>query len=178
MTFTGHNDGAIIPAVEIPLALSLRQPLAWLVARGFKPLENRPWRAHVRGVFLIHASSNRKPYPLPEADYIKKRLDWAQWEDYQRAELAYGALIGAGVIQTCVDENTSYLTDRRFWLGPYALVVIKAHLFEKPIPCPGGQKWFTPRLDEAGREILLREFEKRGTLWQNPAQQLTLKTQS
>lgn len=37
-------------------ALSIRQPWAWLIAHGFKDVENRPWNTHYRGRFLIHAA--------------------------------------------------------------------------------------------------------------------------
>lgn len=38
-------------------ALTLRQPWAWLVAAGWKTIENRPWLQHsVPERFLIHAS--------------------------------------------------------------------------------------------------------------------------
>ena len=37
-------------------ALSIRQPWAWLIARGFKPIENRTWNTRFRGRLLIHAS--------------------------------------------------------------------------------------------------------------------------
>jgi len=38
------------------VALSLRQPWAWLVVHGGKTLENRKWRTHRRGPFIVHAS--------------------------------------------------------------------------------------------------------------------------
>lgn len=41
-------------------ALSVRQPWAWLIANGFKDVENRSWNTKFRGPVLIHPSS-RKP---------------------------------------------------------------------------------------------------------------------
>ena len=41
-------------------ALSVRQPLAWLIASGFKDVENRGKRTHYRGPVLIHAGQNQK----------------------------------------------------------------------------------------------------------------------
>lgn len=38
-------------------AISLRQPWAIIVARGFKPIENRCWNTSYRGDFLIHAAA-------------------------------------------------------------------------------------------------------------------------
>ncbi|MES2685511.1 MAG: ASCH domain-containing protein [Pseudomonadota bacterium] len=36
-------------------ALSIRQPWAWLIVNGFKPIENRTWPTMFRGMLLIHA---------------------------------------------------------------------------------------------------------------------------
>jgi len=35
--------------------LSVKQPWAWLLAHGYKDIENRTWSRKYRGVFLIHA---------------------------------------------------------------------------------------------------------------------------
>lgn len=37
-------------------ALSIRQPWAWLIVHGYKPVENRTWRTAYRGPLLIHAA--------------------------------------------------------------------------------------------------------------------------
>jgi len=37
-------------------ALSIRQPWAWLICNGFKPVENRDWQPSYRGRFLVHAA--------------------------------------------------------------------------------------------------------------------------
>ena len=36
--------------------LSVRQPWAWLIVHGHKPLENRSWATSYRGPLLIHAA--------------------------------------------------------------------------------------------------------------------------
>lgn len=35
--------------------LSVRQPWAWLIVAGHKPVENRGWKTRYRGPILIHA---------------------------------------------------------------------------------------------------------------------------
>jgi hypothetical protein len=35
--------------------LSIRQPWAWLIVNGHKPVENRDWATSFRGPVLIHA---------------------------------------------------------------------------------------------------------------------------
>jgi hypothetical protein len=37
-------------------ALSVRQPWAWAIARGRKPVENRSWTTAYRGPLIVHAS--------------------------------------------------------------------------------------------------------------------------
>ena len=37
-------------------ALSVRQPWAWLIVRGYKTIENRTWPTNHRGPLAIHAS--------------------------------------------------------------------------------------------------------------------------
>jgi hypothetical protein len=37
------------------VALSIRQPWAWLIVNGFKDLENRSWSTAFRGPVWIHA---------------------------------------------------------------------------------------------------------------------------
>lgn len=38
------------------LALSIRQPWAWLIVHGGKDIENRDWPTRVRGRILVHAA--------------------------------------------------------------------------------------------------------------------------
>lgn len=37
-------------------ALSIKQPWAWAIAAGFKPVENRPWGTAYRGLIAVQAS--------------------------------------------------------------------------------------------------------------------------
>ena len=46
------------------IALSIRQPWAWLIVNGFKDVENRSWPTNYRGRFLVHAGKT-----LSVADY-------------------------------------------------------------------------------------------------------------
>lgn len=36
-------------------ALTVQQPWAWLIVKGYKPIENRTWRTDFRGRLVIHA---------------------------------------------------------------------------------------------------------------------------
>jgi hypothetical protein len=37
-------------------ALSIRQPWAWLIVKGYKDIENRTWATKLRGRVFVHAS--------------------------------------------------------------------------------------------------------------------------
>lgn len=54
-------------------ALTIRQPHAWAVARGLKPIENRPGAYSYRGPVMIHAGQqNGGPYAWKEVDDLAK----------------------------------------------------------------------------------------------------------
>jgi len=78
-------------------ALSIRQPWAWLIAHGYKDIENRKWRTGFRGRFLIHAGLQvdrlaytvfRDFYDLPEID-----------------DLPTGGIVGSADLKECVDQH-------------------------------------------------------------------------
>ncbi len=50
-------------------ALSIRQPWAWLIAHGYKDIENRKWSTNYRGPLLIHAAKG-----LTKSEYKWVRL--------------------------------------------------------------------------------------------------------
>ena len=71
-------DNALVVYDNV-MALSIRQPWAWLIVEGYKDVENRTWGTKYRGPLLIHAgkaltedykllrrSLIRAGYPLPE----------------------------------------------------------------------------------------------------------------
>lgn len=53
---SGPETATMIPPEVRVKALSVRQPWAWAIARGHKPVENRSWTTAYRGPLLIHAS--------------------------------------------------------------------------------------------------------------------------
>lgn len=49
------------------IALSIRQPWAWLILNGWKDIENRDWTTRVRGRILIHAAKGGSRRDFEEA---------------------------------------------------------------------------------------------------------------
>lgn len=85
----------------IMLALSLRQPWAWLVVHGGKDIENRVWSTTRRGPILLHAAKG-----------MTKREYWDAWqfagrpEDMPSAEaLMRGGLVGATEIHAVIQPT-------------------------------------------------------------------------
>lgn len=91
------------------IALSIRQPWAWLIVNGFKDIENRDWPTRYRGRFLVHAG--KKPCSLEE--YVDA-LDLANLASPIAVEgisnmkdLEYGGVVGEATLTDCVTEHTS-----------------------------------------------------------------------
>ncbi len=114
--------------------LTIHQPFAWLIVRGLKRWENRPWQTQVRGPLLIHAGKSVTWW---------KKLD----EDCRRhlpsmlpSKYPMGALVGAVNITDCVP--VAEVRDEIFAWGPYCLRCDGAAQFADPIPWRGGQRFW------------------------------------
>jgi hypothetical protein len=153
---------------EVIKALSLRQRWAWLVARGFKPIENRPWTTNFRGRFLIHASKSEEQLDGLDEGWIIERLEPRQVAEYRTARIDYGAIIGAGTVVDCVDSAYEILRryrelyDVRWFTGPHGLVIAEAVLYERPVPCRGALGFFIPELTKENLELLEAQRAKYG----------------
>ena len=85
--------------------LSIRQPWAWLIVRGFKPIENRLRASHFRGPLLIHASLK-----MTQDDYEACRIfvdGFATIELPKLVDLPRGGIIGQVTMTDCVTASTS-----------------------------------------------------------------------
>ena len=110
------------------LALSVRQPWAWMILHGGKDVENRDWPTKVRGRVLIHAAKTM----------TKREWDHAWWFSHDtgaplkaaKADLTYeniqlGGIIGSVEIYACVTEFHSH-----WFMGKYGF------LLSNPRPLP------------------------------------------
>jgi hypothetical protein len=87
-------------------ALSIRQPWAWLIVHGFKPIENREWPTNHRGPTLIHASKGmtRREYDQCEqflTQEIDNYLD-GQFSLPDPDELERGGFVGVANLLHCL----------------------------------------------------------------------------
>lgn len=119
-------------------ALSIRQPWAWLIAHGYKDIENRTWFTTFTGKILIHAGAT-----MTRADYeaccifassVSREIpDFPRFEALKK-EL--GGIVGECEIVDCVNKS-----DSEWFVGDYGFVIRNA----KPLPftpCKGALGFF------------------------------------
>lgn len=92
-------------------ALSIRQPWAWLIVAGIKPVENRTWRTHYRGPLVIHAGKH------PASETIE-RIERRFGVSIPREQLQFGGIVG--VVELVDVVTTSHSS---FYTGPYGWVL-------------------------------------------------------
>lgn len=123
-------------------ALSIRQPWAWLIVQGHKPVENRDWSIKYRGPVLIHAglTLSRKHYEDLELDMaVRMRIGLPAYEDLQR-----GGVVGVAEIVDCVEQS-----DSPWFTGPFGFVLARA----RPLPfypCKGQLGFFDVPAEAVG----------------------------
>jgi hypothetical protein len=100
------------------IALSIRQPWAWMIMHAGKDIENRTWPTNVRGRVLVHAAKSCT------------RAEWAAAEDPlcskggptieipSLADLTLGGIVGSVEIVDCVMDSESL-----WFCGPFGLVL-------------------------------------------------------
>ena len=111
------------------VALSIRQPWAWLIVNGYKHVENRTWSTRFRGQFLIHAGKTIDPDGFRVAEEFGIILP---------ANLDCGGIVGEAELIVCVSDYDSV-----WFCGPWGLVIRNA----RPLPfrpCRGKPGFFDP----------------------------------
>lgn len=87
------------------IALSIRQPWAWLVINRHKPIENRTWTTKYRGRVYIHASKGMTADEYQDAANFAMNLAGIVVPEFH--ELERGGIIGSVEIVDCVTESDS-----------------------------------------------------------------------
>lgn len=97
-------------------ALSIRQPWAWLIANGYKDIENRSWQTKFRGPVLIHASSKRPT--LAEVKAARSILEQTHgWELAQTMPTAEQFQVG-GFVGVVTITGTCESSPSPWFFGP------------------------------------------------------------
>lgn len=124
------------------IALSIRQPWAWLIVNGGKDIENRNWPSTFRGRFAIHAAKRCTNAEYQEAKQFMARVGLTV-ELPPLADLERGGIIGVVELVDCVKKSES-----PWFFGPYGFVLANA----EPLPfepCKGALKFFSPEVETA-----------------------------
>lgn len=112
-------------------ALSVRQPWAWLIVNGHKPIENRDWSTKYRGEFLVHASKTcARKYYLEVAAHVLNEfgITVPAFETIER-----GGVVGAAEIIDCLTaaDILDYDASHQCWFtGEYGFLLANA----RPMP--------------------------------------------
>lgn len=126
-------------------ALSIRQPWAFAIVGGWKPVENRDWPTKFRGRVLIHAGlredRDSRELVIAQVSAQSHRPRLKVENDYlcrPHGGGARGAIVGEAEVVDCV---TAMVSD--WFVGPYGFVLRRAVTFNNPIPCKGMLGFFT-----------------------------------
>ena len=120
------------------LALSVRQPSAWAIIAGHKPIENRSLGS-IRagrmkpGRIALHAASGLKE---EEFRYLYWRLEQHGVQCPHPLELPRGAIIGSVEVTGIITASDSE------WFGGAAGLTLKDPIPCNPIPAPGALGYF------------------------------------
>lgn len=125
------------------LALSVKEPWAWLEVNALKDIENRDWRTKFRGRVYVHASLSRSEMTKEVIAFILRRLTNRQAAGFMLAfkMMVFGAIIGEIDIVDCVDSSAS-----PWFVGKHGMVLANAVAYERPIPCRGKPGFFKPEI--------------------------------
>jgi len=125
-------------------AISIHQPWAWLIANGFKDIENRNWKTKFSGTILIHASQK-----YDEQSYItmvkrsgdKHVYDGLAAMPANKRDFNYGGVVGYCKITACVKESKN-----PWFFGKYGFEISDANLLPFT-PCKDKLSFFYPQID-------------------------------
>lgn len=123
-------------STEPQLALSLRQPWAWLVIHGGKDIENRTWSTKFRGRVWIHAAGRMTESDFEEAFWAAR--DVAPSITIPR-DLDLGGIIGSVEIIDCTAHHPS-----PWFFGPKGFVLRNPEPCDFK-PCRGALGFFKPQ---------------------------------
>lgn len=118
--------------------LTIRQPWAWLIVKGHKPVENRVWSTHYRGWIAIHAGKARPSLDKRIAEWLQEELRVVVPD-----KLDLGKIVGFARISDCVTEHSS-----DFFTGPFGFVFDRVIPFDGPF-VTGRLGFFTLELSDS-----------------------------
>lgn len=122
------------------VAISIRQPWAWLILNAGKDIENRTWITKFRGRALVHAAKGMTRKEYRDAKRFVSICVSSEIALPSFYALLRGGIVGEVEITDCVDFHES-----SWFSGPYGFVLHNP----KPLPfrpCRGSLGFF--KIDE------------------------------
>lgn len=127
--------------------LSIRQPYAFAIVEGFKPVENRDWAHGYRGPLLIHAGQKEERDDVDDVLELCARQSGRPLDElaalYCRRRWL-GAIVGAARMVDCVRQH-----DSEWFFGPFGFVLVEPIAISAPVYCRG-----LLGIYEAGADVL------------------------
>ena len=129
-------------------ALSIRQPWAFAITMGVKPVENRDWPTRFRGPVLIHAGKREE---RDDVEGVLRRIGEQTGESVEVIARGYeshrwlGCIVGAARVVDCVTEM-----DSPWFCGPYGFVMADAR-WSNRVECRGALGFFEVPADVLAR---------------------------
>lgn len=131
----GPVDSRTDRANKPTLALSIRQPWAWLIVRGYKDVENRTWKTMFFGRIWVHAGKGMT------ADEYEACADVCAPLGVllpRKDLLLRGGIIGSVTLVECVEKSTS-----PWFVGPFGFVLRDPQECDF-VECPGQLNFWQP----------------------------------
>jgi hypothetical protein len=132
-------------------AISIRQPWADLIIKGYKRIENRGWYTRYRGPILIHAS---KGFDHDCEEFAEDILTYDEWNDMfnrPKEEYSRGGIIGiANLVNVKLFEAEKHNPVKDPWfVGKYGFVLEDAGPLPEMYPLSGRLNIFDVVGDDA-----------------------------
>lgn len=127
-------------AMQVPaIALSVRQPWAWLIVHRHKGIENRSWPTKFRGPFLVHAS---KTVDLDGYEWVRSRFPEIALP--HRNGFDVGGYVGVATLSAMFPPEPDASAACDPWRDPaqWGHYLENAHAFPKMLPDVGQLGYF------------------------------------
>jgi len=123
--------------------ISIRQPYAWLILKGWKDCENRTWVSHFSGRVLIHASLNLDDY-IETAEGLRK---YTGISIPKMNEIDAGGIVGVADFWPQF-THASLRPYSQWFTGPRAWPIKSYFAFSKMTPARGYQRIYKAKPDQ------------------------------
>lgn len=109
------------------IALTVRQPWAWLIVNGYKPIENRDWVTPQRGRMFIHAAQTMTRGDYEACEIFIASFSQIQLPLFEDLKNQCGGLVGVATLDKVYTSHTiDTLPDhvRNWFTGRYGFLFI------------------------------------------------------